>query len=165
MLVAVLNGEVRQQCSRAALRRIGKIAEQLAKTTDRNGTHNMPELRKLGAMVAPYKFQLLLLPGEKLGCIDPVYVRLGSKFPRTTTGEGWVISNLFEFAHNGLHRRLRRCAWCKKWFYARIAHQTHCTGDCQKDEVRRSAKWKEYRKEKSKQYYWDKKSGRARRET
>jgi hypothetical protein len=71
---------------------------------------------------------------------------------RTEVDAIWGIVGL---AEKGLAGRIRECSHCAKWFFARFEHQRHCPGgDCRVAEIARSEKWRAYRREKSKEYYW-----------
>jgi len=42
--------------------------------------------------------------------------------------------------------RLRRCAQCQKWLYARFRHQTFCSTKCQQKNYTQTEEWKEHRR-------------------
>src|SRR5664280_1946157 len=93
----------------AAVRRIEKIIELL----------QQDDPDELEAVLKPYRFQIILAWKEPSGRPVPVYQATGAhKF------ECYPIWDLFELCRLGLHRRIRRCVWCKRWMFARFDHQT-----------------------------------------
>lgn len=57
--------------------------------------------------------------------------------------------------------KLRRCN-CGAWFFARFSHMRFCSTECQQRTYKDSPEWREYRREKSKQYYKLHKEGKVR---
>jgi hypothetical protein len=49
--------------------------------------------------------------------------------------------------------RLRRCAHCGKWLYAKFRHQSFCSVACQQKSYTKSDQWKAHRREYMRNYY------------
>ncbi len=62
-------------------------------------------------------------------------------------------------ANSGVIGRMKECSYCGKSFFAKFPHQTHCVPEHQIAENSESEKWKAYRRNKAKQYYWERKEG------
>src|SRR5215469_8472570 len=123
------DGKGKQLPTHAAVGRVEKIVNLLQAIALPEGGEGFKddEVRELAAIFKPYRFRVELWWGsdkDKRRILpEPRYVAMGHH-----ESEGYAISYLFELCRRGLHHRLRHCKWCKRWFYARFAHQTHCTG-------------------------------------
>lgn len=62
----------------------------------------------------------------------------------------WVIARMGE---HGWLWRVRRCAECKHWFYARKRDHEHCSDKCRQKPYRKSSKGKRTRKKYMKKYW------------
>ena len=49
--------------------------------------------------------------------------------------------------------RIRECV-CTRWFFAKFSHQRFCSTKCREKVFRSSPGWKEYRRQKAREYYW-----------
>ena len=58
--------------------------------------------------------------------------------------------------------KLRTCKQCGGWFYARFEHQRFCAKNCQIKHNTSSEKWKEYKRNKAREYYHLHNSGKVR---
>jgi hypothetical protein len=56
--------------------------------------------------------------------------------------------------------RLRRCAYCQKWLFARFRHQTFCSAKCQQTKYTQSDSWKAHRRAYMRRYYQKNFSGK-----
>ena len=52
----------------------------------------------------------------------------------------------------GLLERVKQCGKCRRWFYARFAHQGYCRPACQQAGYKSSEEWREHRKEYMREY-------------
>jgi hypothetical protein len=50
--------------------------------------------------------------------------------------------------------RVRECRNCGRWLYARFGHQRFCSAGCRDKANKSTLKWREYRREKAREYYW-----------
>jgi hypothetical protein len=57
---------------------------------------------------------------------------------------------------------LRTCRQCGLWFFAKFAHQQFCRKECRIKHNSSSDEWKEYKRNKARQYYQLHKSGKVR---
>lgn len=57
---------------------------------------------------------------------------------------------------------LRTCKQCGLWFFARFAHQQFCSKECRIKHNSSSDEWKEYKRNKAREYYQLHKTGRVR---
>lgn len=62
---------------------------------------------------------------------------------RASREEGFAIWQLFELAQEGLQHRLRRCSWCKRWFFAHRHDQVFCSGKCRRSHREHSPEYQE----------------------
>ena len=62
---------------------------------------------------------------------------------------GGAVLEIIRLGEQGLLDRIRQCHWseCRKWFYARFAHQHFCSTDCQQDAFYKTEHWKRHRRE------------------
>jgi hypothetical protein len=63
-----------------------------------------------------------------------------------------AIFDLAQLAGLGLADRIQKCR-CDAWFFARFKHQRFCSARCREAEFRSSEEWKEYRRNKAREYY------------
>jgi hypothetical protein len=69
------------------------------------------------------------------------------KDPATET-----IHNIVRLGELGLFFRLRQCAFCDAWFYARLSHQLYCSARCRAKHFRSGPKWRELRRNYMRKY-------------
>src|SRR5207302_1420361 len=99
--------------------------------------------------------------------------KYGSR-PRFITNDGkqWIVEHfplaeidhdewqaarsILRLAENGLIDRIRRCAHCsKKWLFARVPKQIHCSVECQQAHFRSNPGFKAKRRKYALKYYHD----------
>jgi hypothetical protein len=66
--------------------------------------------------------------------------------------QGLALVKLLHLADKGLLDRVRQCAWCSRWFYARFEHHRFCTlirgtKSCEQQSARSSPAWKKKRRD------------------
>jgi hypothetical protein len=64
------------------------------------------------------------------------------KDPATET-----IHNIVRLGELGLLFRLRQCALCHIWFYARFSHQLNCSARCREKRFKSGPQWRKYRRD------------------
>jgi ribosomal protein S27AE len=105
----------------------------------------------LDRALAAYRVRPLIFSYAGTGELQIDFTAINEK----RSDEFGAIYEAIELARMGLTRRLRECSNCGAWFFARFSHQSHCAGGkCRIAEYRKSEQWKEYRRKKSKEYYW-----------
>jgi hypothetical protein len=57
-----------------------------------------------------------------------------------------VLELILKLTQVGDLTRLRRCAQCQKWLFARFRHQTFCSTKCQQKNYTQSDAWKAHRR-------------------
>lgn len=57
------------------------------------------------------------------------------------------------FPDNSGIERLEECT-CGRWFFRRFKHQRFCSAKCREKVNKSSPKWREYRRNKAREYYW-----------
>jgi hypothetical protein len=57
-----------------------------------------------------------------------------------------ALELLLKLTQIGDLSRLRRCAHCQNWLYARFRHQTFCSTKCQQKHYTQTEQWKEHRR-------------------
>jgi hypothetical protein len=72
-----------------------------------------------------------------------------------------AVLALTRLGEQGLLSRIRSCAHCKKWFYARFRHQLYCSPRCQQSHYGLNEQWKAHRREYMRQYRQLKESGKV----
>jgi hypothetical protein len=64
-----------------------------------------------------------------------------------------AVLNFFAWNNGRDAHRIRECN-CGKWFYAKFDHQNYCSSKCREKAFRSTPMWKEYRRQKAREYYW-----------
>jgi hypothetical protein len=64
-----------------------------------------------------------------------------------------ALETILRLTHIRCLSRLRRCAHCGKWLYAKFRHQTFCSVVCQQKSYTQTEEWKAHRREYMKNYY------------
>ena len=82
------------------------------------------------------------------------------KHLRMTAGEALQV--MLKLTQIGYLNRLRHCAHCGKWLYARFRHQSFCSVKCQQKQYTQSEEWKTHRRAYMRQYYQKNFSGKPR---
>jgi hypothetical protein len=59
---------------------------------------------------------------------------------------GEALDTIFDLARAGQLNRLRRCARCRIWLYAKSRHQNYCSTKCQQKQFTQSDRFKEHRR-------------------
>lgn len=120
--------------------------------------------RELRALLGTYTIKPELIAGRKgqfyvrwkpTRKADTVLLDVSSRGDRIILGEGDVLLRIVELARVGSVDRVRRCAECSKWFFARIEHQAYCDRDCQQAHFRGSEHFKAHRSAYMRQYRRD----------
>jgi hypothetical protein len=73
------------------------------------------------------------------------------KHLRMDAGEALQI--ILKLTQIGCLTRLRRCAHCHRWLYARFRHQMFCSGRCQQKNYTKSEQFKAHRRRYMRDYY------------
>lgn len=71
-----------------------------------------------------------------------------------------AVYDLAQLAAIDLLNRLRKCK-CGAWMLVRFSHQRFCSVVCREKEFRSSPRWREYRRQKAREYYRLHKSGKV----
>lgn len=143
--------------SRGAVIRVARMVELLQKAMPKVGEYPLEPYRELSRTLKPYRFRLQLWlrlqgkPPLRRPVFFPNYILAG----RNLDDEGGAIWRLFELGQIGLHHRLLRCQWCKRWLYARFSSQVFCSPKCRKTRRERSEPYKAYRREYARGLYWE----------
>jgi hypothetical protein len=58
-----------------------------------------------------------------------------------------ALETILRLTQIGDLTRLRRCAQCQKWLFARFTHQTFCSTKCQQKNYTQQPKWKKHRRD------------------
>ena len=66
---------------------------------------------------------------------------------------GEALELILKLTEIGDLTRLRRCAECQKWLFARFRHQTFCSTKCQQRNYTQSDGWKVHRRAYMRRYY------------
>ena len=66
---------------------------------------------------------------------------------------GAVFATLLVFQQPDGWRRIAQCD-CQKYYFRRFSHQRFCGEPCRLKKFHASEKWKEYRRNKAREYYW-----------
>jgi hypothetical protein len=82
------------------------------------------------------------------------------KHLRMTAGEALQV--MLKLTQIGYLNRLRHCAHCGKWLYARFRHQSFCSVKCQQKQYAQSEEWKTHRRAYMRRYYQKHFSGKPR---
>jgi hypothetical protein len=67
--------------------------------------------------------------------------------------EGTAVLHVLRLSANGILDRVRRCGYCRRWFFARFRHQQFCQEKCQQKFYRSSKEWKAHRRDWARKYY------------
>lgn len=73
-----------------------------------------------------------------------------------------ALELILRLTHIGYLSRLRRCARCQKWLYAKSRQQNYCSVTCQQKNFTQTEEWKAHRRAYMREYY-RKTYGRTRR--
>ncbi len=63
-----------------------------------------------------------------------------------------LVYEVLRLAASGMILRIRQCVECKRWFYARFAHQLFCKGECKEKHSRTSKKGRARRRDYMRSY-------------
>jgi hypothetical protein len=75
---------------------------------------------------------------------------------------GQALQVMLKLTQIGYLNRLRHCAHCGKWLYARFRHQSFCSVKCQQKQYTQSEEWKTHRRAYMRRYYQKNFSGKPR---
>jgi hypothetical protein len=67
--------------------------------------------------------------------------------PMLRMRNGEAVELILRITQMGSLTRLRRCAHCWKWIYAKFRHQNYCSTGCQQKSYAQSDQWKAHRRE------------------
>jgi len=70
-----------------------------------------------------------------------------------TLSEADAVLRILRLAESGYVDRVRECAECDRWFFARFRHARFCSPACQQRNYRESPEWKERRNAYMRDYY------------
>jgi hypothetical protein len=79
--------------------------------------------------------------------------------PSETRGRGLrirpseAVEAIVRLTQIGCLTRLKRCANCRKWLYAKFRHQAFCSVTCQQKNYTQSERWKAHRRQYMRNYY------------
>jgi|SRR5215467_1092913 len=113
---------------------------------------------RLNKLLPRYKSYSLVFHERGVPGFIPV-VHPGS---RMTAEECHTVGALIKLAEMGAINRVKKCQQCENWFYARFAHQGFCTDKCRIKNNATSEHWKEYKRNKAREYYHLHKTGKVR---
>lgn len=68
-------------------------------------------------------------------------------------GDAEALHMILDLAKMGYLSRLRPCAHCQTWLYAKFRHQNFCSMKCQQKHYTQSEEWKAHRREYMRRYY------------
>jgi hypothetical protein len=66
-----------------------------------------------------------------------------------------ALDMIFDLARAGHLSRLRRCAQCRNWLYARFRHQIFCSTKCQQKDYRETEAFKAHRRQYMRRRYYE----------
>jgi hypothetical protein len=64
-----------------------------------------------------------------------------------------ALELILKLTHIGYLSRLRRCARCQKWLYAKSRQQSYCSVKCQQKNFTQTEEWKAHRRAYMREYY------------
>jgi hypothetical protein len=105
------------------------------------------------------------LPGTSALLSEPFAVGFISVRVETNSAASYecgAACALMRLAELNLLNSLRICKRCALWFFARFAHQEFCRKECRIKHNSSSDKWKEYKRDKAREYYQLHKTGKVR---
>jgi hypothetical protein len=105
---------------------------------------------RVNAELKRYHYQLFILSGEE----TPGGWVTTTDYDRTDAG---LIAAMLDLGPH-LVSRIAFCN-CGRAFYRRLQHQQYCSEECRLGFYARSEKWKKYRRDKAREYYWLHKTG------
>jgi hypothetical protein len=82
--------------------------------------------------------------------------------PIVSPQECHAVRAVMRLSELGALQKLKTCEECGLWFYARFEHQRFCTKSCQIKHHTSSERWKEYKRNKAREYYQLHKAGKVR---
>ncbi|MBZ5722893.1 MAG: hypothetical protein LAO03_21340 [Acidobacteriia bacterium] len=71
-----------------------------------------------------------------------------------------ALEVILKLTQIGYLNRLRHCAQCHRWLYAKFRHQTFCSVTCQQKNYTQTDQWKAHRREYMREYYHSTYKGR-----
>jgi len=91
-------------------------------------------------------FRVDLWPVEK----KPIAKHKGD----VTLGEFGAVNTILRLANTKAFWRVSQCSVCGTYYFRRFSHQRFCGEVCRLKAFRSSEEWKEYRRNKAREYYW-----------
>jgi len=160
-LAAWLNSEPRT--SAASDRVIGVVKAMCALATSvRSARRSMSEdtvrwQREVNRRLANYRVVPAVGPYLGQGRWDTVWRPAGQRTKAASSargriGEAEAAAIAFSLFQPGLIGRLRECAQCNKWFFARAGQEKFCGAKCQKKRYTSTEQWRAHRSEYMKNY-------------
>jgi hypothetical protein len=64
-----------------------------------------------------------------------------------------ALEVILKLTQIGYLNRVRHCAQCQKWLYAKFRHQTFCSVTCQQKNYTQTDQWKAHRRQYMREYY------------
>jgi hypothetical protein len=124
----------------ALLKEAQKLRGQEAKPNKAEQIARTPLLREANQLLRRYSY------GLRMG--DLLETRLVEvKPPAVFPSEERAAMHMVRLSELGLLERVRPCAWCTSWFFARFRHQNYCKRQCQQKAYAVSPKWQKHRRE------------------
>jgi hypothetical protein len=177
--VAKLNAEVQRGRRRVAklsecLKSIfGKPFREIPAVPDKVRRTRGREMTRCNRLLTRYKVHWLVGPawgGGETGSTEEGalnratfgFVEVVAPGANVTAQECHAVRALMELAELGALQKLRNCKQCSVWFYARFEHQQFCAKNCQIKHNASSEQWKEYKRNKAREYYHLHKAGKVR---
>jgi hypothetical protein len=142
------------------------------------GDRRLPDLFRLNGLLRRYTSCSIVLPSPIYNLPDPRSPERsafdGKKKPlalRFATGadpfgpafrEHTAANAVVRLAELTSLDSLKTCKHCGLWFFAKFAHQEFCRKECRIKHNSSSDEWKEYKRNKAREYYQLHKSGKVR---
>jgi hypothetical protein len=130
------------------------------------------EMNRCNRLLVRYKVRWLLGPAWSGGGIGPLeenlgratfgFVELVAPGANVTAEECHAVRAVMKLTELGALQKLRKCKECGNWLYARFEHQQFCAKRCQIKHNASSEQWKEYKRNKAREYYHLHKTGKVR---
>ena len=112
------------------------------------GAFAMEMCREINSILGEYRLKPVLFPQEQdRWAIDRWSIVWDSARKGINTQDALDLQDFLDLAREGLLPRLKRCAnpKCRRWFYARFAHQRFDSERCQQETFRSDPGWKQKR--------------------
>lgn len=124
-----------------------------------------PQMRRINRLLGRYKVFKTVFPQFKPGSYSEIvfsFLEHASGFRGITPRECRTVQSVMRLAELGALHRLKTCKHCGVWLFARFTHQQFCSKNCQVKHNAASDQWKEYKRNKAREYYHLHRSGKVR---